>query len=605
MKKYDRKNELVILGRRTNAVVSLYGLRDFNDIRGLGKRVDSKLFNDGLAQDYFFVTKGAVPWDRIPDFLIGREGFNPWLTAYAINSNLATLDVTNTVLALHQKSSRDTVDYECRTNKLASVNKDIIGPSFDYSLGRIDCARFFTTFVESNPFHGSNQSITISARNPNPCARLFELYGITNNTWTKEPENVIHFSSKTAPRATNRSPAAAIAEGPESSCSGWGQGITLHGFTRARVGNNVFSGDLHRHNFIPGRPSGGIQLSKSFVSCCKRCTPTCSTAKLWSPGLKSHSNRRQGCTQEHVCAGTENIAKQNHWSLIAVSSLLSGRCHALRSLHSRVNFVKRSKIWQCKKIMIALFLGPLCQWYFQCWTFHKSTKWLPCYHHSPRLSFGWHQNPLRALSVHFVCSTFEPKSWNGFGVEKLMRPDVLWKTLFLRLTKTTVTRRLNFTKHWQSLFPWTSCLGTNCVRNNAFWWSVGGPVQSLHSENHSVRLSVESCEFFRELPRLDSLWYKQLKSTWCGLCVHVIVVLWKRRLRAGWSIACQNGNLVSSVELQASFSTFELMWAQSECRRLLGCKCGHKCKPGFTKGLNSSRFRRLLHGVSSCYNKSL
>ncbi len=182
MKKYDRKNELVILGRRTNAVVSLYGLRDFNDIRGLGKRVDSKLFNDGLAQDYFFVTKGAVPWDRIPDFLIGREGFNPWLTAYAINSNLATLDVTNTVLALHQKSSRDTVDYECRTNKLASVNKDIIGPSFDYSLGRIDCARFFTTFVESNPFHGSNQSITISARNPNPCARLFELYGITNNT---------------------------------------------------------------------------------------------------------------------------------------------------------------------------------------------------------------------------------------------------------------------------------------------------------------------------------------------------------------------------------------------------------------------------------------
>ena len=178
LKHYDKRHEILILGRRTNAPVGEQGFHDFNDIRSAAKDWKSHIFADGLAQDYFIVTRGAIPWDRIPDFLVGREGFNPWLTAYALNSGLPTLDVTNTVLALHQTGKQG--NYECRRNKMASVNKEIIGPNFDYSLGKIDCARYFTSFVETNPFHHSNHSINISARKPNPSAKLFEKYGLAS-----------------------------------------------------------------------------------------------------------------------------------------------------------------------------------------------------------------------------------------------------------------------------------------------------------------------------------------------------------------------------------------------------------------------------------------
>ena len=178
LRQYDRKHELLILGRRTNGSPTGNNYRDFNDIRTVAKQWNSQLSSDGLTQDYFMVTKRAIPWDRIPDFLVGREGFNSWITAYALNSDIATLDVTNTVLALHQTDQAG--NSESKTNKMATVNKEIIGPNFDYNLGKIDCARYFTSFVESNPFHSSNHSIKISPRRPNPCEHLFKLYGIAS-----------------------------------------------------------------------------------------------------------------------------------------------------------------------------------------------------------------------------------------------------------------------------------------------------------------------------------------------------------------------------------------------------------------------------------------
>ncbi len=223
LKQYDRKDELYMVGKRTNGIVSFYGLRDFNDVRRLAKKQESSLSNDGLVQDYFIVTRAAIPWDRIPDFVVGREGFNPWLTAYAINANLGTLDLTNTVLALHQVGQNDPINYSSRLNKMPTVNKEMIGARFDYSLGRIDCVRFFTKFVESNPFHGDNRSITISARQPNPCAALFQRYGVATHwkfaAWTFSAATGESWTEKKNEKCVDKTVSVRATDSQKKTCS--------------------------------------------------------------------------------------------------------------------------------------------------------------------------------------------------------------------------------------------------------------------------------------------------------------------------------------------------------------------------------------------------
>lgn len=36
------------------------------------------------AQDYFISTKNGYPWDTIPDFVVGRVGYDNWLVVTAL-----------------------------------------------------------------------------------------------------------------------------------------------------------------------------------------------------------------------------------------------------------------------------------------------------------------------------------------------------------------------------------------------------------------------------------------------------------------------------------------------------------------------------------------
>jgi hypothetical protein len=61
----------------------------------------SKEFQDD-AQDFFIILPGTFNWDVIPDFVIGRPGYDNWLVDYAFHNSIDLVDVTRTVHAIHQ-----------------------------------------------------------------------------------------------------------------------------------------------------------------------------------------------------------------------------------------------------------------------------------------------------------------------------------------------------------------------------------------------------------------------------------------------------------------------------------------------------------------------
>lgn len=61
-----------------------------------------KLFTTN-AQDYFIITPGTFDWNNIPDFVIGRPGYDNWLVDYAFhNETISLIDATATLPAIHQ-----------------------------------------------------------------------------------------------------------------------------------------------------------------------------------------------------------------------------------------------------------------------------------------------------------------------------------------------------------------------------------------------------------------------------------------------------------------------------------------------------------------------
>ncbi len=172
-----KEHNILITGRRTSAHVTLNSkIHDFMEVRKEANSLTSSLFTDGFAQDYVFITKDALPWERLPDFLVGREGYNAYLLTYALNAKLVTVDATNTILALHQTDKKG--DYESTSAKLHNVNKDIIGPDFEFLLGRTQCAKYETCFTDDS--QRNRTSIVIKKRKPNPCADLFQKYGLSD-----------------------------------------------------------------------------------------------------------------------------------------------------------------------------------------------------------------------------------------------------------------------------------------------------------------------------------------------------------------------------------------------------------------------------------------
>ena len=100
------------------------------------------------AEDYFITTR-VYPWEDIPDLVIGRRAYDNWLVFQARKSKHTVIDVTNTVLAVHQTTEGGNFE------GLTHANKDYnfkllrrLDEKINYDTGWINCAEIYSKYVK-------------------------------------------------------------------------------------------------------------------------------------------------------------------------------------------------------------------------------------------------------------------------------------------------------------------------------------------------------------------------------------------------------------------------------------------------------------------------
>ena len=103
----------------------------------------SKLFRHD-AFDYFFVTR-SYPFDKVLPLVISRGGFDTYIVAMANIWHLATIEGTNTVLALHQTDQDGNMAHKALPNNEMNMmyNRHILR-KFSYKAGRAENAMYGT-----------------------------------------------------------------------------------------------------------------------------------------------------------------------------------------------------------------------------------------------------------------------------------------------------------------------------------------------------------------------------------------------------------------------------------------------------------------------------
>lgn len=99
------------------------------------------------AEDYFF-TNRFFPWNSLPDVVIGRPAYDNFLLLFAKMSNFTTVDLTQTVDAVHQTVDTGYLQEKWNSTKSESVyNRFIISQKYrnvNYHAGQINCLAFET-----------------------------------------------------------------------------------------------------------------------------------------------------------------------------------------------------------------------------------------------------------------------------------------------------------------------------------------------------------------------------------------------------------------------------------------------------------------------------
>jgi hypothetical protein len=108
-----------------------------------------QLFHD-VAQDFFIVHNNSFPWQLIPDVVVGRVAYDNFVVARAIATNVSVIDVTKTVVAVHQSDNDGDRAGHNRKRPYRNINRQIIG-KFRYSRGRLNFTQYYTEYdVKAN-----------------------------------------------------------------------------------------------------------------------------------------------------------------------------------------------------------------------------------------------------------------------------------------------------------------------------------------------------------------------------------------------------------------------------------------------------------------------
>ena len=154
----ELKRRILLVGRRINIEMAISFSNDHPDSFNTSTSIDSyvsrlksrgKLFGNN-AEDFFIVTPGTFVWKEIPEFVIGRPGYDNWLVDYmyhrANSSDL--IDVTSTVPAIHQTGKDGNGAGHKMKKPDRSWNRDRGNKQYDH--GRISFARWMTSWGKAN-----------------------------------------------------------------------------------------------------------------------------------------------------------------------------------------------------------------------------------------------------------------------------------------------------------------------------------------------------------------------------------------------------------------------------------------------------------------------
>ncbi|KAL3855422.1 hypothetical protein ACJMK2_014633 [Sinanodonta woodiana] len=97
---------ILIIGRRINVLnVTSEEVREINGIKESARSRGS--LHSIYAEDYF-ITNTHFPWDKIPEFVIGRAGYDNWIVGHArCDLGAIVIDATETLTAVHQDTTKD------------------------------------------------------------------------------------------------------------------------------------------------------------------------------------------------------------------------------------------------------------------------------------------------------------------------------------------------------------------------------------------------------------------------------------------------------------------------------------------------------------------
>ena len=150
--KMTNNNESILLvGRRTNIQLMTFNLGKGDDYTLLHDafKKTKQLLVSVVAQDYFIVNRNGLPWNKIPDFVVGRPGYDNWLVTMAQKWNIQLVDLSNTVMALHQ-TGQDGIGAGFKiAPKQRGLNYQL-AKRFKYAAGKTTCADKILTCNNAN-----------------------------------------------------------------------------------------------------------------------------------------------------------------------------------------------------------------------------------------------------------------------------------------------------------------------------------------------------------------------------------------------------------------------------------------------------------------------
>jgi hypothetical protein len=97
-----KKQNFLLVGQRIDLEVNYefdFSQQNWEDIITSFARTHGKIHPPG-GSDYFVFYKNSL--ERLPDFVVGRPGWDNWMIYSALNNGLAVVDISQCTLAIHQ-----------------------------------------------------------------------------------------------------------------------------------------------------------------------------------------------------------------------------------------------------------------------------------------------------------------------------------------------------------------------------------------------------------------------------------------------------------------------------------------------------------------------